>query len=85
METAGSLLLGEEAGAWRVEDLLQAVCHGKHRGRHEGTHYCNIIETPWLVNGGHGASLRHHRSHEGIIEATGGNLSKTNHQKRSQV
>jgi hypothetical protein len=23
-------------------------------------HYCNIIEAPWLVNGGHGASLRHH-------------------------
>jgi hypothetical protein len=22
--------------------------------------YCNIIEAPWLVNGGHGASLRHH-------------------------
>jgi hypothetical protein len=21
---------------------------------------CNIIEAPWLVNGGHGASLRHH-------------------------
>jgi hypothetical protein len=25
-----------------------------------GHHYCNIIEAPWLVNGGHGASLRHH-------------------------
>eukprot|EP01047_Picozoa_sp_COSAG01_P065534 COSAG01_NODE_8870_length_2631_cov_3.138231_5_plen_161_part_00 len=23
-------------------------------------HDCNIIEAPWLVNGGHGASLRHH-------------------------
>eukprot|EP01047_Picozoa_sp_COSAG01_P045620 COSAG01_NODE_4218_length_5229_cov_16.645419_7_plen_207_part_00 len=23
-------------------------------------HYCNVIEAPWLVNGGHGASLRHH-------------------------
>ena len=23
-------------------------------------HYCNLIEAPWLVNGGHGASLRHH-------------------------
>eukprot|EP01047_Picozoa_sp_COSAG01_P018673 COSAG01_NODE_1017_length_12107_cov_114.566372_4_plen_127_part_00 len=22
--------------------------------------YCNMIEAPWLVNGGHGASLRHH-------------------------
>jgi hypothetical protein len=22
--------------------------------------YCNIIEAPWLVSGGHGASLRHH-------------------------
>ena len=21
---------------------------------------CNIIEAPWLVNGGHGASFRHH-------------------------
>jgi hypothetical protein len=26
------------------------------------TPYCNIIEAPWLVNGGHGASLRHHIS-----------------------
>jgi hypothetical protein len=22
--------------------------------------YCNVIEAPWLVNSGHGASLRHH-------------------------
>jgi hypothetical protein len=22
---------------------------------------CNMIESPWLVNGGHGASLRHHK------------------------
>jgi hypothetical protein len=22
---------------------------------------CNIIEAPWLVHGGHGASLRHHK------------------------
>eukprot|EP01047_Picozoa_sp_COSAG01_P066028 COSAG01_NODE_9034_length_2575_cov_3.615105_3_plen_311_part_00 len=27
------------------------------------TPYCNIIEAPWLVNGGHGASLRHHKRH----------------------
>jgi hypothetical protein len=26
-------------------------------------HYCNIIEASWLVNGGHGASLRHHTDH----------------------
>jgi hypothetical protein len=25
--------------------------------------YCHIIEAPWLVNGGHGASLRHHYAH----------------------
>jgi hypothetical protein len=25
-----------------------------------GTHYCNIIEAPWLANGGHRASFRHH-------------------------
>jgi hypothetical protein len=25
-----------------------------------GAPHCNIIEAPWLVNGGHGASLRHH-------------------------
>jgi hypothetical protein len=23
-------------------------------------HYCNSIEAPWLVHGGHSASLRHH-------------------------
>jgi hypothetical protein len=27
---------------------------------HTTVKYCNIIEAPWLVNGGHGASLRHH-------------------------
>jgi hypothetical protein len=26
-------------------------------------HHCNIIEAPWLVNGGHGASLN--RRHKG--------------------
>jgi hypothetical protein len=25
-----------------------------------GAHYCNIIEAPWLANGGHRASFRHH-------------------------
>jgi hypothetical protein len=25
-----------------------------------GTHYCNIIEAPWLANGRHRASFRHH-------------------------
>jgi hypothetical protein len=24
---------------------------------------CNMIEAPWLVNGGHGASVRHHTVH----------------------
>jgi hypothetical protein len=24
---------------------------------HPASHYCNVIEAPWLVNGGHGASL----------------------------
>jgi hypothetical protein len=34
------------------------------RGRFRCTllpHYCHIIEAPWLVNGGHSASLRHHK------------------------
>jgi hypothetical protein len=30
-------------------------------GMQVGTHDCNIIEAPWRVNGGHGASLRHHK------------------------
>jgi hypothetical protein len=25
-------------------------------------HYCHIIEAPWLLNGGHGASLRNHNA-----------------------
>jgi hypothetical protein len=29
--------------------------------RSPGQLHCNMIEAPWLVNGGHGASLRHHR------------------------
>ena len=28
---------------------------------HTTVNYCNVIEAPWLVNGGHGASLRHHK------------------------
>eukprot|EP01047_Picozoa_sp_COSAG01_P058769 COSAG01_NODE_6966_length_3413_cov_7.056427_4_plen_129_part_00 len=27
---------------------------------HTTVNYCNAIEAAWLVNGGHGASLRHH-------------------------
>jgi hypothetical protein len=27
---------------------------------HTTVNYCNIIEASWLVNGGHGASLRRH-------------------------
>jgi hypothetical protein len=26
-------------------------------------HYCNIIKAPWLVHGGHSASLKHHKDH----------------------
>eukprot|EP01047_Picozoa_sp_COSAG01_P015519 COSAG01_NODE_778_length_13681_cov_15.265130_3_plen_97_part_00 len=43
-------------------------------------HYCNIIEAPWLVNGGHGASLRHHNIrteamvHAAAIEPTIGTM-----------
>jgi hypothetical protein len=37
-------------------------CAGAAAGRAAGARtalYCNVIEAPWLVNGGHGASLRH--------------------------
>jgi hypothetical protein len=34
-------------------------------GRAARCHYCNSFEAPWLVNGGHGASLRHHNHLEG--------------------
>jgi hypothetical protein len=27
------------------------------RASHLASHYCNVIEAPWLLNGGHGASL----------------------------
>jgi hypothetical protein len=38
---------GGGARVWRRHlDLLTRV-----------RHYCNVIEAPWLVNGGHGASL----------------------------
>jgi hypothetical protein len=30
-----------------------------------GTYHCNIIEAPWLVNGGHGASLNRHAAPAG--------------------
>jgi hypothetical protein len=31
--------------------------------------HCNIIEAPWLVNGGHGASLRHHKVGSPVADA----------------
>jgi hypothetical protein len=31
----------------------------RHAVRASTAHYCNIIEAPWLVHCGHGASLRH--------------------------
>jgi hypothetical protein len=37
--------------------LLELLSIGTH---HRRCHYCNVIEAPWLVNSGHGASLRHH-------------------------
>jgi hypothetical protein len=35
---------------------LENTCEPPHRA----TPDCNVIKAPWLVNGGHGASLRHH-------------------------
>jgi hypothetical protein len=32
------------------------------------SHYCNVIEAPWLVNGGHGASLRCHNMRRPSID-----------------
>eukprot|EP01047_Picozoa_sp_COSAG01_P025228 COSAG01_NODE_1585_length_9810_cov_8.980435_3_plen_95_part_00 len=32
------------------------------------------LPTPWLVNGGHGASLRHHKVHTCAIPARGGEV-----------
>jgi hypothetical protein len=43
----GDVAVGGAGG--RVDQALHLV------------HYCNIIEAPWLVNGGHGASFRHHK------------------------
>jgi hypothetical protein len=35
-----------------------APCAAARRPAPPAQHYCNVIEAPWLVNGGHGASLR---------------------------
>ena len=56
---AGQAVVREgEAG-----DAFYVVLRGAPRRR--GLLYywpsCNIIEAPWSVNGGHGASLRHHK------------------------
>jgi hypothetical protein len=69
METPGS-------GTWALARRRRAACLRQPRcarhGRgvndaawartHPSAHYCNIIEAPWLVNGGHGASLRHNNA-----------------------
>jgi hypothetical protein len=34
--------------------------HRRAHHRRKSCHDCNVIEAPWLVNGGHGATLRHH-------------------------
>eukprot|EP01047_Picozoa_sp_COSAG01_P077420 COSAG01_NODE_13938_length_1507_cov_1.336627_2_plen_178_part_00 len=40
-------------------------------------HYCNVIEAPWLVNGRHGASLRHHkRTAGGALREAGAQLGQ---------
>jgi hypothetical protein len=43
---------GEPPGLGHREQQL-----ARERARRAPAHYCNIIEAPWLVNGGHGASL----------------------------
>jgi hypothetical protein len=47
-------------------------------------HYCNVIEAPWLVNGGHGASLNRHHSvacteRRGAHENDGGTGARGDH------
>eukprot|EP01047_Picozoa_sp_COSAG01_P012437 COSAG01_NODE_561_length_15460_cov_95.444307_9_plen_183_part_00 len=50
-------------GCGRTHDVVAAV-RAMARGaapvlcHHHLHHYCDIIEAPWLVHGGHGASLR---------------------------
>jgi hypothetical protein len=53
METPGSQLLKISAHSLRPTAFWKPwiVCPSLR---------CNVIEAPWLVNGGHGASLRHH-------------------------
>eukprot|EP01047_Picozoa_sp_COSAG01_P008056 COSAG01_NODE_312_length_19063_cov_207.879825_19_plen_137_part_00 len=54
--SAASSKLARETGAIEAR-CIEARC----------SRYCNISEAPWLVNGGHGASLRHHNA--SLIEA----------------
>jgi hypothetical protein len=50
----GGCVSGGKGAVARCLPIWQLGLAGWGRG------YCNIIEAPWLVNGGHGASLRHY-------------------------
>jgi hypothetical protein len=52
---------GESGTVKIVSEMCSSdCCFTKISGMQVGTHDCNSIEAPWRVNGGHGASLRHH-------------------------
>jgi hypothetical protein len=43
------------------DETRRNVGESQPRIPHHERHHCNVIEAPWLVNGGHGASLRQHQ------------------------
>jgi hypothetical protein len=65
--TARGVRQGHVCGGGRAHlvevDLAAAV---RVHGVHHLVHYCNMIEAPWLVNGGHGASFRHYKGVHGL-------------------
>jgi hypothetical protein len=54
---------------------VRVTCSGSEGCQHtlQITHHGNVVEAPWLVNGGHGASFRHRRPAAGIMIMRGAN------------
>jgi hypothetical protein len=54
-------LCGHALSAWlAVTPAVRLLRRGLGRPEHCQARYCHMIEAPWLVNGGHGASFRRH-------------------------
>eukprot|EP01047_Picozoa_sp_COSAG01_P010639 COSAG01_NODE_455_length_16792_cov_112.440424_7_plen_154_part_00 len=70
-----ALVIAQRPARLRLRRRRRAgPCRLHHLPTSENHRYCNMIEAPWLVNGGHGASFRHHN---GTCAETNRNIRKS--------